>query len=442
MLTKNNNATDKNLNTDPKPLIFAGILVIFIFFGGMAAWSYFLPFSGAVIAPGSVEISQEKKTVQHLEGGIIDKILVQQGDVVKKGQTLIVLKRSTVNASVSLMSGQIWTKTAQMARLQAESLMSESIQWPAALNENSNIADVYDAIQKEEDIFYSRRMDLTGQVSLLNSQIDQLREQLEGAKEELKAQDEIKLTFEEEIQAKQALFDEEYLDKSQLLQLKRQLAESKGRTGKLKQSIAEINQKIEEFKLRIINLHNKYKENAISELGDIQNQIFELQEKLRPSEDAMQRLTITAPIAGEIINMRFHSENSGVIQAGQPILDIVPQNAELIISAHIRPDQITHVKKGQRARVALSAFNRRTTPPVMGEVIYISADQVHQRTPQGEQSFYLAHIHVPEKELAIVNAYLSPGMPTVCYIETDTRTIFGYMLEPILQMVDESLRES
>jgi len=442
MLTKNSNDNDKNLKTDPKPLIFAGILVIFIFFGGLAAWSYFLPFSGAVIAPGTVEISQERKTVQHLEGGIIDQILVQEGDSVEKGQTLIILKRSTVNASVSLLNGQIWTKMAQMARLQAETRMDEFIQWPASLQENSNIADVYDAIQKEEDIFLSRRMDLTGQVSLLNSQIDQLREQVEGANEELKAQYEIKLTYEDEIQAKQALFDEEYLDKSQLLQLKRQLAESKGRAGKLKQNIAEINQKTEEFKMRIVNLHNKYKEEAISELGDVQNQIFELQEKLRPSEDAMQRLTITAPIAGEIINLRFHSEDSGVIQPGQPILDIVPHNASLIITAKISPDKITQIKKGQKTRVELSAFNRRTTPPVTGEVIYISAAQVKEQTPHGEMSFYLAHIHVPEEELKIVDAYLYPGMPTVCYIETDTRTIFGYLLEPILQMVDKSLRES
>ncbi|MDA3897002.1 MAG: HlyD family type I secretion periplasmic adaptor subunit [Desulfobacteraceae bacterium] len=442
MLTKNNKDTDKSLKTDPKPLIFAGLLVIFLFFGGLAAWSYFLPFSGAVIAPGTVEISQEKKTVQHLEGGIIDKILVQQGDVVEKGQTLIILKRATVDASVSLMSGQIWTKMAQMARLQAETRMDESIKWPASLQENSNTADVYDAIQKEEDIFLSRRMDLTGQISLLNSQIEQLKQQVEGANEELKAQYEIKLTYEEEIIAKQALFDEEYLDKSQLLLLKRQLAESKGRAGKLKQNIAEINQKTEEFKMRIVNLHNKYKEEAISELGDVQNQIFELQEKLRPSEDARHRLTITAPITGEIINLRFHSEDSGVIQPGQPILDIVPQNAQLVISAKVSPDKITKIKKGQTTRVALSAFNRRTTPPVMGELIYISAAQVKEQTPRGEMSYYLVHVDVPESELTTIGAYLYPGMPVVCYIETDIRTIFGYLLEPILQVVDQSLRES
>lgn len=442
MGTKNSISEDKSLKTDPKPLIIAGIIVIFIFFGGLTAWSYFLPFSGAVIAPGTVEVSQEKKTVQHLEGGIIDKILVQPGDLVQAGQSLIILKRSTVDASVSLMTGQIYTKMAEKARLEAESQMADAIKWPPSLKENRSVADVYDAIQKEESIFNSRRMDLDGQVSLLNSQIEQLREQVEGAQEELKAQYEIKSIYEDEIQAKQALFNEEYIDKAQLMQLKRQMAETKGRIGKLKQTTAELNQKIEEFKLRIVNLKNKYKEEAISEMGKVQNTLFELQEKLRPSEDALQRLTIKAPIAGEIINMRFRSEDSGVIQPGQPILDIVPLNAELIIAAQIRPDKITHVKKGQKTRVQLSAFNRRTTPPVMGEVIYISADQVKQETSAGVMSFYLAHIQVPESELENVGAYLSPGMPAMCYIETDTRTILGYLLEPILQVVDNSLRES
>ena len=442
MLNKKNKNEETILKTNPKPLIFGGVLVIVLFFGGLTAWSIFLPFSGAVIAPGTVGISQERKTVQHLGGGIVDKILVKEGDIVEKGQPLIILKRAEVNASVSLLRGQIWTKMAEMARLRAESNLAESIEWPPMLKENSNVIDVYDAIQKEKDIFISRRIDLSDQISLLNSQITQLGQQIEGANEELKAQEEIRLTLEEEIQAKQALYDEDYLDKSQILTLRRQLAETKGREGRLKQDIAETRQKIEEFKLRIVNLRNKYKEEAISSLGKIQETIFELEEKLRPNEDAMQRLTVKAPIAGEIINMRIHSEDSGVIQSGQPILDIVPQNAELIIEAQIRPNMITHVKKGQKARVQLSAFNRRTTPPVMGEIIYISADQMARNSSGGERPYYLAHIKVPEKELTQIGAYLYPGMPAVCYIETEQRTIMGYLLEPILQMTDKALKES
>ncbi|MFZ2630264.1 MAG: HlyD family type I secretion periplasmic adaptor subunit [Desulfosalsimonadaceae bacterium] len=439
---QNPNSEDKHLKTNPKHLILGGLLVIFIFFGGLVAWSIFLPFSGAVIAPGLVTISQERKTVQHLEGGIVEKILVQPGDEVEKDQPLIILKRSEVNSTVSLLSGQIWAKMAAMARLRAESVHNDTINWPLELKENKDKPEVADAMKMEKDIFKSRRLDLTGQIDMLNSQINQLNEQVLGASEELKAQHEVQATLEEEIQAKQSLFDENYIDKAQLLQLKRQRAEGKGRVGRLKQSIAEINQKIEEFKMRIVSLKNKYKEESLAELGKTQDIIFQLEEQLRPKEDAMERLTIRAPIAGEILNMRIHSEDSGVIQPGQPIMEIVPKDARLIIEAHIQPDKITHVKKGQKARVQLSAFNRRTTPPVAGEVIYVSADQVTRETAAGQQSFYLAHIQVSEKELKAIGAYLSPGMPAVSYIETDKRTIIGYLLDPILEMLDRSLRES
>ena len=437
----NPNSDDKHLKTNPRRLILGGLLVIFLFFGGLAAWSFYLPFSGAVIAPGVVAISQEKKTVQHLEGGIVEKILVQPGDVVEKDQPLIILKRSEVNAMVSLLNGQIWAKKAAMARLRAEGLMADAIDWPADMKANRGIPEVADAMKMEKAIFQSRRLDLKNQVDMLDLQINQLKEQVKGANEELKAQRDVKSALDEEITAKQELFKENYIDKAQMLQLKRQLAESSGRVGSLKQSIAEIQQKIEEFKMRIVNMRNKYKEEAISERGKTQDAIFELEEQLRPKEDAMERLTIRAPIAGEILNMKIHSD-SGVIQPGAPIMEIVPKDARLIIEAHIPPDKITHVKKGQKARVQLSAFNRRTTPPVAGEVIYVSADQVTRETSAGQQSsFYLAHIQVPKKELTDIGAYLTPGMPVVSYIETDRRTIIGYLLDPILEMLDRSLRE-
>ncbi len=433
---------DKLLSTNAKPLIIGGLVVIFLFFGGLGAWSAFLPFSGAVIAPGTVEISQERKTVQHLEGGIVDRILVQEGDLVEKGEVLIKLKSAQVEASVSLLRGQLWAKLAEAARLRAESQLAESIDWPEELIEHKNRLEVKDLKEKEKDIFQSRRQDLTGQISLIKSQIEQMKEQIAGAEEELSAQKEIITTLGEEIEAKQSLFEEDYIDKAQLLELKRRLSERRGRRGSIKQDIAQTRQKIEELRLKIVNLRNKYKENAISELGETLDLIFELREQLRPRVDARQRLKIRAPMAGEVMNMRIHSEDSGVIRAGDPILDIVPKDANLLVESRIRPDQITDVRKGQKARVQLSAFNRRTTPPVTGEVVYVSADQVTRETSTGEQSFYIAHVNIDKKELEEIGAYLSPGMPAVSYIETEKRTVLGYLLEPILEVMDKSMRES
>lgn len=433
---------DKSLQTNPRPLIIAGLVIILIFFGGMGAWSAFLPFSGAVIAPGVVEISQERKTVQHLEGGIVDEILVREGDVVEKGQPLIKLKREEVTASVSMLQGQLWAKMAKAARLRAETRMAEAIKWPQELESRRDTSEVADVMEMEEAIFKSRRTAMTGKISLLNSQIEQLKEKVSGAREELRAQKEIMETLKEEIAAKQTLFEENYIDKAQLLELKRRLAEHKGRAGRLRQNIAETRKKIEELRLRIVNVRDTYQEEATGELGKIQDRVYELKDQLRPRMDAKKRLTITAPVAGEVINMRIHSETSGVIKGGEPILDIVPTNAELLVEARIRPDKITQIQKGQNVRVQLSAFNRRTTPPVMGRIVYISGDQMTRKTPTGEQSFYIARVKIPNEELRKSDAYLSPGMPAVSYIETEERTIVGYLLEPILQMMDKSMRET
>ncbi|MGM0452729.1 MAG: HlyD family type I secretion periplasmic adaptor subunit [Thermodesulfobacteriota bacterium] len=433
---------EKGFRANPRPLIVAGLVVILVFFGGLGAWSAFLPFSGAVIAPGKVEISHERKTVQHLEGGIVKDILVREGDVVEKGQVLIKLKRTQVDASVSMTQGQIRAKTAKAARLRAESQMADAVKFPESLKSKSDAPEVAEVMEMEKEIFQSRRTALMGKTSLLNSQIEQLKEKTAGIQEELTAQKEIVETLKEEIRAKQALYESDYIDKAQILELKRRLAERKGRVGGLKQDLAETFKKGEELKLRIVNLQDTYKEEALAELGEIQDVIFELKEKIIPQLDAKRRLTVKAPVSGEIINMRIHSEQSGVIQAGKPILDIVPKQAELIVEARVRPDKITNVKKGQAVRVELSAFNRRTTPPVSGSVRHVSGDQVTRETSTGEQTFYIASINIDKEELQKANAYLSPGMPAVSYIETDERTILGYLLEPILEMMDKSMRET
>jgi HlyD family type I secretion membrane fusion protein len=437
----NDPSSAKILRTKPTRYIVAGLLVIFIFFGGLAAWSAFFPFQGAVIASGSVKVSSERKTVQHLEGGIIDKILVREGDIVDKGDVLIRLQSAQINAEVDLLQGRLWAKLAERSRLFAETTMAEDIMWEEELLQKKDIPEVESVMDKEKQIFESRRKDLLGKIDLHRSQIEQVREQIKGAQEELSAQEEIITKLQEELQAKESLLQEKYIDKAQILELQRMAAEHKGRKGRLKQTIAESRQKIEELKLQIVNLRNEYQEKSVTELSQVNNTIFELREQLQPKLDAQRRLEITAPVAGEVLNLQVHSEG-GVIKSGQPVLDIVPRDSELLIEARIRRQDITNVEAGQEVKVQLSAFNRRTTPPLPGEVTYVSADQLTRETGTGEQSFYIAHVQVDRKALQGTGAYLSPGMPAVCYISTEERTILEYLTEPIFEVMDKALRES
>ena len=387
------------ISANPRKYIVAGLLIIAAFFGGLGAWAAFFPFSGAVIAPGMVKVSMERKTVQHLEGGIVDRIFVRGGDLVEKGQVLVRLKSSRVAASVNLLQGQLWVKTAEFARLKAESRFADTIVWPASLPEAEKAPLLAKILQEENEVFTSRKKDLLGKTQLYMSQIEQFKQKIMGAEEEMAAHGKIIASITEELAAKEALYKDRYIDKAQLLTLRRGLAEREGQAGALRQVIAETGQKIEEMKLRIIDLRNTYQEKAIFELSRVSDQIFEIREKLKPTLDQQERLEIQAPVAGIVINLQIHSEDGGVIRPGDPLMDIVPKNAELIVEARIRTDNITRVQKGQKTKVQLTAFNRRKIPPIEGVVIYISADQLTERTPAGDIPYYVAHIKVNEKDL-------------------------------------------
>lgn len=432
----------ETVKISPKKTIFFGLLVLLFFFGGLGSWAYFFPMTGAVIAPGTVKVTQEKKTVQHLEGGIIDKILIKEGDLVEKGDLLIRLKSSRVDASISLIQGQIWFKLSEEARLSAENSFQKKILWPEKILDNTDVLEVSEALKLQTGIFNSRKLNLYGKIQLYHSQIDQLKKKIEGTDANLNAQVKIMELLEHEIKAKEKLFEDRYIDEIQILELRRKLSERKGNSGNLEQLIAETNQKIEEMKLRIADIKNTYQEEATTELSTISDTIFELQERLIPLEDEKNRLEIKAPIDGEIINLQFHSEASGVIRPSEPIVDIVPKNAKLLIEAMVNKVDIAKVHVGQETKVQLTAFNRRTVPPVAGKVVYISGDQITKESQMGTQSFYIAHVVVEKDVLEKHEAYLSPGMPTVCFITTEIRTVLEYLIEPILEVLDYALKES
>ncbi|MCP4115636.1 MAG: HlyD family type I secretion periplasmic adaptor subunit [Desulfobacteraceae bacterium] len=429
------------LNTNPTKFIIAGLLVIFCFFGGLAAWSVYFPFQGAVIAPGTVKVSGERKTVQHLEGGIIDKILVKPGDKVEKGDILIRLKSIRVEANVDLLEGRLDAKLAEYDRLTAEVEMAPKITWSKELRNQKQDNNTLKIMNAEKDIFLSRRSDMEGKISLYHSQIKQLGNRIDGANEEFSTQTEIITNLEEEVEVKKGLFQENYMGKPEVMELQRQLSQHKGRRGKLKQDMAEYRQMIEEYKLRIVDIKNQYREKAITQLGETKDLIFEIKEQIKPAQDTQTRLTVRAPISGEVINMSVHSEDSGVITPGMPLLDIVPSESKLIISARVNPQDITRVHKGQDTKVQLSAFDRNSTPPVPGIVTYIAPDLVTEQTPRGMMSYYIAHVEVTKKDLEENNAYLSPGMPAACYITTDKRSVISYLLEPLLINADRAMRE-
>lgn len=427
----------------PKPakIIVAGLFVILVFFGGLGGVAAYLPFSGAVIAPGIVKVSQEKKTVQHLEGGIVSQILVKEGDRVKQGDVLIKLKSSQVTSSVTLLKGRLASKMVEAERLEAQRDFKKRFTPPANLPDD--VADLDKKILAETKLFEKIRLSLESRISSLEARSRQIQEKIQGTQNELDSNQEIIRSFEEEIRAKAPLAAERYMDKAQLLTLKRQLAQQKGERGRLEQVVAESKVSIEDIKFSILSLENDYRQQAATELSRIKDEIFQISMQLSPQLDADERLSIRAPVTGIVINLAIHSEKGGVIRPSEPLLDIVPENADLIIESQLRQDKITQVYLDQKTKVQLGAFNRITTPPMEGFVSYISADSVTQRLPTGQvTSSYIIHVKVPKGELQKNKVWLSPGMPATCFIEMEKRTFLYYLMEPILLNIDNSLRET
>lgn len=432
----------------PRPgrIIFAGILVVLFFFGGLGGVAAYLPFSGAVIVPGIVKVSQEKKTLQHLEGGIVDQIYVREGDRVKQGDILIRLKSSKVTSTVGLLQGRLATKRIEAARLEAQRDLKKKFVVSEALKRDIGVdseVDIDQRIKAEENLFGKTRTSLDSRISSQRTRIKQLKEKIQGTLSELEANKEIRVSLEEEIKAKAPLMKERYMDKAQVLTLKRQLAEQKGQEARLEQLVAEAKESIEEIKFSILSLENTYREEAATQLSLVQDEIFQIGMQLAPQLDADRRLSIKAPVSGVVINLEIHSEQGGVIMPGASVLDIVPDDADLIIECSLRQDKITKVYMDQETKVQLGAFNRITTPPVQGFVSYISADSVEQRLPTGQvTTAYVLHVTIHKEELENHDLWLSPGMPATCFITTEKRTFLQYLVEPILLNLDQSLRET
>lgn len=436
------NAPPPKLNiifADSRQIILAGLIIIGIFFGAGGLWAAVAEITGAVISQGEVRIDTERKTVQHLEGGIVREILVRNGDKVKKGQPLIILDETRVASAVQQLQLQIVAQSFAEARLNAE---RDGLRprWPARPEQVSE-QTFAELLASEETVFMARRQSLNDQVNLLHKQIEQMNEQIAGLNERIQAEEQIIAALQEEAEAKEALLKENYIDKTAVLTVRRTLAEHIGIKGQLRGSIAEVRGRIAEYGLRVEAIETKFREEVTAELSKVQQQLFDLGQQLEPRADVLRRLTVEAPVSGEVVALSVHSVG-GVISPGQPLLDIVPTDSPLIIECKVMVQDITHVKLGQIADVQLLAFKQRTTPKVEGKVVYLSADRLLQKTAYGEMPAYVVHVELDKQQLAENQLYLTAGMPATVFIRTDPRTVLDYLLEPLMANLDKALREN
>jgi len=426
----------KTDNVAKKPIML-GILItaaLFLFFG---LWAGFAKIESAAIAPGYVKPNSNKKTIQHLEGGIIEKILVAEGEKVKAGQPLIKLDQTSTKANLALFKKEMAYLQIKKIRLETE---RDGLEKPI-FNIKSDYKTVSDEIiEGEKKLFAIRKKSLEDKIKALNKKTIQLQKQIIGFKVQKNAASEQIELIEDEMWSVEKLFKKKMISKSRLIALKKEAAESKGDEGEYIANIAKAEQGINEIKLEIINLKNERENEITDQLQDAGKKIADLREKIIAAADALNRTTVIAPQDGIITGLNFHTKG-GVIPPGADITDIVPQDDELIIEAKIDPKDIDVVYAGLKARVRLLAYKTKKVPILSGTVQNVSADRFTDKLTGA--AYFLAKIKVNQKELLqLKDVKLYPGMPGECYVILGSRTFLQYFLSPITDTMRKSLKEN
>lgn len=409
--------------------IIAGGLVIALFFGGFGAWASLAPLASAAIAPGTVRAEGNRKTVQHLEGGIIGELLVREGDRVEAGQALIRLDTTAASSRYEAIRHQHDLFEASQARLLAEQARAARIAFPPGLEDRRTEPRVAMLLGNQEEIFATRRQSYEGQRDILGKRIEQLGSQIAGLEAQIaSAERQLELIGSE--QRTVADLVRKGLERQpRLLDLQRRAAALEGSRAESRSEIARAEQTIGETRLRILALDDEQSEKVATELESVQAELARAEEELTAATDVLRRRVIAAPLAGTVVNLQFFTPG-GVISPGAPILDIVPVEDRLLIEAQLSPLDIDVVHPGLQAEIRLTAFKQRRTPSLYGSLLQISADRfIDERSGA---PYYKVLVEVPAEELARAgDLELYPGMPTEVMIRTGERSFFAYMMQPV-----------
>lgn len=419
-----------------------GWIVAGLVFGGLVLWSIVAPINSAVIAPGQLSVETNRKTIQHLEGGVIAKIHVKEGQPVKAGDLLIELDDTVTGANVDLLTAQLAEGIAREARLLAErdglsEIPEDSLAFrlaPDALDYSANLAG-------QRRLLAAREATKKTQVALLEERVVQQEKRIEGYRTQLRSLREQSRLIGEELDGVKRLNAEGFAPMTRVRELERAKESIAGQQGQLTAASAESESVISEARLEIERLKQKSREDAIEESQDLEVEIAALTERLTAARDALRRSQIRAPEDGVVLGLSVHTVG-GVIGPGSPVMDIVPKGDSLVVAARIAPRDVDKVKPGQEAVIRFSALNARVTPEAIGSVRQVSADNIIDK--ETGAAYFLVLIDLPpadELTPLLRGQPLLPGMPTESFIRTGARPAISYLLKPLTDAFSRALRE-
>lgn len=425
--------------SSPRFYTFLGYALILVLFGGFGSWAAIAKIDSAIIASGIIDVKSNRKTVQHLEGGIVAEILVKEGDVVRANEILVRLNDVKAQSNLRIYSDRLHIAQAAEARLQAERNLKPKVLFPKKLVNSPN-SRIKSAINDQTNIFNDRSDVLNSQINILNSRIEQLHRQTQGLNDQKDAyRDRVKI-LREQLERLRAGVKKGVIQINLLSAREEVFVEVRANVGRMETELAKVEKSIGEAKFQILQTQQQYRERASTEYKDISSQIQEIIELIKIAEDVLSRLTIRASVDGTVQNLKVHT-TGGVVRAGEPMMEIVPGNDQLVINAQISPIDIDNVHPGMETEIRFVAFQSRYLPVLIGSVKNVSKDVI---TPSDGRTlpYFLAQIDIVESMIPEkIKGRLTAGMPVDVVIKLGERTVLDYLIAPLKDALNKGFRE-
>ena len=423
----------------PKPVALAGYVLIFLTFGVLGSWAAVAKLDSAVVAPATISLEGNRRVVQHFEGGIVEEIRVAEADRVDQGDVLLRLSSVEAQSNLDVLSTRLDVARMMEARLLAERKLESEIAFPADLVSGEN--KIVGAVQEDQlDLFREGRSILKSQEDILRARMGQIEVQIEG----LELQ---KSAFQRRIDNYTEMLDRMRDGESRgliqgnvLSQREDEMIEIEANLGQVISDIAQARASIGETELQILQLAQEYRQRANTELEQIRAEISELLERRTVAADVLNRTEIRAPGSGSIQNLKVHTVGS-VVRPGDILMELVPEDEELVINARVSPIDKDNVSPGLLTEVRFTAFKTKLTPIMLGAVESVSGDVITPDNPN-EPPYFLARVTVEENDIPEeIRDRITAGMPADVIITTGERTVANFIVSPLMDAVRKSMIE-
>ncbi|MEL6573546.1 MAG: HlyD family type I secretion periplasmic adaptor subunit [Pseudomonadota bacterium] len=420
--------------------IILGLITLGILVGGFGTWAFMAQITGAVIASGQIEVDRNRQVIQHPDGGVVEAILVDEGDAVEAGDLLIQLDPTVIRSELTIVEGQLFEIMARRGRLEAERDNLESITFPPELLAFNRV-EVRELIAGQTRLFEARRESGAKTVEQLQQRRLQIESQINGIQSQQEAITRQQALIGNELRDQQSLLQRGLAQASRVSALQREEANLLGRLGELAASQAQAAEQISEIEIQILGLETTRREEAITQLRDLQFNELELSERQRTLSEQLDRLDIRAQVSGIVYGLTVFAERS-VIRPADPLMFLVPQDRPLVIAAQVQLTDVDQIYVGQEATMRFSAFDQRRTPELLGEVKLISADAFTDDNTRA--SFYRVELQLKEGEIDRLpeDMTLIPGMPVESFVRTADRSPMDYLIKPLSDYFAKAFRET